>query len=223
MFIYQNSIKVVYHNTQSLNKNFDFVKNDRFFKRADILFLFETWSLKEDNYDMKNFNCLTRKDCNSTSRQPFGYICYVKKNIAKDINIVYQNTYYNTQNNKNYFSICILKYKSNFLCALYKSPTFPVSCLKNILNDLLKTFNNKYSKIIFFGDFNINIKTNSTDSNKSSFNEYMNELNLFSNIDSNFSFSTNFDTQIDLVFSNITQNTSIVILKVFIATINQYG
>ena len=36
----------------------------------------------------------------------------------------------------------------------------------------------------------------------------MNELNLFSNIDSNFS-STNFDTQIDSVFSNITQNTSI--------------
>ena len=78
---------------------------------------------------MKNFNCLT--------------------NISKDINIVYQNTYYNTQNNKNYFSICILKYKSNFLCALYKSPTFPVSCLKNILNDLLKTFKINIQRLFF--------------------------------------------------------------------------
>ncbi len=71
-------LKIVYHNTQSLNKHIDYLKNDRFMNNADLILLNENWTLKTDNYDFPNFKCIQRNDSITDSRNSMGNICFAK-------------------------------------------------------------------------------------------------------------------------------------------------
>ena len=104
----------------------------------------------------------------------------------------------NESNKDNYFLFEAYQTFNNIIFTIYKSITAPYSMLQKMIDETLKEINQNELNLIIAGDFNINLQKDSK--NKTDLINHMSSLGLNSLI--NESFSTDFDTQIDLVFSN---------------------
>jgi hypothetical protein len=192
--------KIVYHNVQSLHKNYEFVKNDYFMKNSDLIFLSETWTLSNEIYELDDFDCVQRTDCSKKIRYAFGNITYAKKSSKFHTELIHNLVFVQSEEKNKYVTICCFRYQNIYLLSIYKSPNatslFFVCQLREVVDGLLKLDQN--ASFLLYGDFNIDNAENKLPQNLVKFLSEYHFINTIKQIQA----STNFNTQIDLCFNS---------------------
>jgi hypothetical protein len=196
-------LRIIVHNIQSLPLHLNVVKKDILYQSADIICLYETWSSQSCNLNIEGFSIFKRID-NSPANKTQGMIIYLKNYLINDnkATLFCSNSHF--IHNNCILMECLL-ISNTFLIIIYKSP-------KSNLNELLKMIDDIYIQIasnynvndfdlVFSGDFNIDFNDKEA-SGASTITNYFESKNI--KFISPLRSSTNFNTQIDVVFSNNT-------------------
>lgn len=192
-----NSLKLLFHNIQSINAHFTDIQSDQNQMNMDLIFLVETWSLSGDDLKIPNFEIINRIDCsNRNTRKATGLINYVNSKLKDDIKCI--NTYYH----ESHGSLCISmeKLKVDYLIiTLYKSPNYPETELYKKFQEMFDfAKNNQFKYILICGDFNIDLKNKK----KSAIEKLFVSKNLYNALNEESS-TTKGKTCIDWAFTNI--------------------
>ena len=194
-----NTLKIIFHNVQSLSKHLKFIQKDRFYQSADILNFTQGWidihkirDLNIPGYII--LNILNRNQ--ALQNRTIGSIIYLKESLKENFSLKECQIHQHGSIEHEYFSVQIYTIFEVTYISVYKSPDFPFGSFIDILVPHLKRYGK--SKTIVAGDFNINLLESSNTTNS-----LMNHFLKF-----NFKqitpkeYSTNGKTQIDLAFSN---------------------
>jgi hypothetical protein len=197
------SLKIIINNTQSLKPHINYIASDvSLFRLATVIMLVETWSLKNDIFNIQGFECVQRED-GILPRTGFGNISFARKKsgfkLFKKIRLI--------QSASCYVLLSCLKRKELYVCSVYRSAKYAFKKQTNNQRSFqqamiemiqaIKKDNNK-AYIVLGGDYNININNGIT---KENIIDLMSSLGLRLLIPPNTP-STDGQTQIDLAFSN---------------------
>lgn len=185
-------LKIIYQNVRSLNKNFNHILAHQWYNQANVLIFSETGSLCTDKFHIDGYRTAFRLD-NKKLRKPRGIIGFVKKNI---VSTVLDQCFQDIKNKHHTTSMDLILLQVNDIKILtgYKSPTVHE---KIFVSQLKKSnLNNPLDSYIIIGDFNIDVFQN-----ESSFEICLKRLQFSRAIDPAIS-TTNFNTQIDIIFVN---------------------
>jgi hypothetical protein len=186
--------KLTFFNVQSLNRHYKNVKNDSFFGSCDYIGFNETWTLNEDYFNLENFDCVQKIDCEK-ERKPYGVCTFIKNFHYSKTTIL--STMIRRENSQ-FLCASLIRFYDVYLISVYFSPKCTLNFTKNALNNIFENINTSIDKVIIGGDFNININ----EQEGSSLIQFMNKYKLKFILNFN-ACSTNARTQIDLCFSNL--------------------
>ncbi|XP_055687292.1 uncharacterized protein LOC129792356 [Lutzomyia longipalpis] len=193
----KDKFKICYQNIVSLNKHFNDVKCDIWYKNFDIIVLSETKTIKDiDVPILENYKIIYR--CDNEIQKIGGLLCYVKNDCEIEIKIKSEQLY---SNREKVFSVTLFLIEINNNLSIitgYKSPQTPFAKFKNSFENLYSQVANQ-SEVIIMGDFNFNTYEGKEDKN---FVKLMKEYNLSNQLDPKGS-TTKCDNQLDVIFSNI--------------------
>ncbi|XP_077265248.1 uncharacterized protein LOC143899122 [Temnothorax americanus] len=186
-----NIIKIIYQNVRSLNKNITNINCDKWYKQADLLIFLETQTIAKDNFTLEGFNIIFRSD-NYDKRSTKGIICFIRKELNGNINEHIQKDNKTINGQHQHIDLILLTVNEIQVITGYKSPSVTNTAftyeLSNILN---KSLGNE--KIVI-GDFNYDSY------NDGGFLEkHLEKLNFKRALSTHVS-TTNFNTQIDVIF-----------------------
>jgi hypothetical protein len=194
-------LRIIVHNIQSLVLHLNVVKKDILYQSADVLCLYETWSPQSYNFNIDGYSILKRID-NSPANKAQGMIIYIKNYLFNENKaiLICSNSHFL---NNNYILIECLLISNTFLIIIYKSPKSNLNELLKMINDIYNNISANYNLIdfdlVFSGDFNIDFN----DQEASGVNTIITYFNSkYIKFISPLKSSTNFNTQIDVVFSN---------------------
>ncbi|XP_055685438.1 uncharacterized protein LOC129791330 isoform X2 [Lutzomyia longipalpis] len=199
----KNKVKICYHNIISLHKHFKDIDCDSWYKYFNIVILSETKTTKNFSVPcFKNYKVLYRQD--NAIRNIGGLLCYVRDEDNDMVKILTEDV--KTDLTKKFsLSLFVIEYQNyhnNFyIITGYKSPKVPFDVFKESFENVSSKIP-RYSQIIVIGDFNFNVSSHKTDEK---FLNYLNQYGLQNNLDADQS-TTKYDSQIDIVFSNIPSN-----------------
>ena len=185
------TLKVIYNNTRSYKRHYDDIKGNYDIIAADIVFLAETQLTSHNStekYSITNFNAYWL-DQHGSSKPYHGLIVYVHKDSqVMDITLISRCSHRR-------ICVTIKKFFTVFtIIGVYISPQTKPDQLCALLSKCLSHCNS--GPVIILGDFNIDISAKSNTpitkymKTKYNFDQYVNE------------YTTNYQTTIDLLFSN---------------------
>lgn len=191
------NINIFYHNVQSLNKHYlDIIADETFFLNTTLILFLETWSVKTDSFNFKDYIQFYRKDStNSNIRCARGILCLIRKDRFNEI--VFIDEICDSESNTENLDIILFSIKKYLIILVHKSPRYNINKAFNVLQNILNTHKQTYKEFIILGDLNIDLKIKNVQFEK--LFEIYNLRNLFSITQS----TTNSDTQIDWLLSNI--------------------
>lgn len=185
-------LKTIYQNVRSLNKNFNNILSDKWYKQADLLIFAETSCLCSDRFHIDGYKTAFRFD-NKIVRKPRGIVCFIKEHLILK---VLKQSFHDLKNKQYHASLdlVLLQINDHQILTGYKSP----SINEDILFTELMKFNMNDSKkhSIFLGDFNCDVFKK-----ESTFENWLNQQHYQRAIKPGIS-TTNFNTQIDVIFVN---------------------
>lgn len=189
----KSTIKIAYHNVGSLRKHLPDIISDIWYTTAEILIFAETLLNKNDIIDVPKFFCLFEKRSDYTCR---GISVYVNNNIKSIVTKISDHV---ICGQKYRIDLLLLKVEEFYIITGYKSPSTPNSVFKSCFNDALNYLaKNNINDFTLIGDFNFNIK-----SNENTF--FVNEMenNKLKSALHPDSITTDHNTHIDVIFSNL--------------------
>ena len=186
-------LKVAFLNCRSLHAHIKDVKNDHDLEQMDIIAFAETRLTSTDHnnmYSLQNFDMFRNDQAQShTSRPPHGLVLYTKSNLIRDVTDY--NSYTSTQFEYSYFT-----YNMNQFVIIYRSPSSNVSEFIQKYKHALENLNDNLQRLII-GDFNID----ASDEKNKSVIQKLEDISGCKQIV--IEPTTNYDTTIDLAFTNI--------------------
>lgn len=191
-----SALNIIYHNVQSLHAHIEDVRNDTLMLQCDILCFVETWTLKEENYDIPGFTVMSRMRLDSTDqinrRCKRGIIIYVKNEI---VDIVQYKLPKQIHVSNKTLDFILFKVWDIDVLVLYRNKNYPEGTLHIELNQLFNGHTCLGHKSLIMGDFNICRKRSKPET------EYrLNSKGLFSILETT---TTKSLTEIDWCLSNI--------------------
>lgn len=159
--------KVIFHNIQSLNKNFNHMKMDKRFLDSDVICLNETWLLPDHNtchlaIDGFQLHHLARRESYNNENENTtmlknskggGVAMYLKEN-DNEKQIIHCSV-------QNIESIAVKFLKENIIVVtVYRPQTLNVSGFLQSLKILIDKIKLESNACIFVGDFNENVQSN---------------------------------------------------------------
>lgn len=198
----KDEMQIIIHNIRSLKNKKEIIERDVLYNQSEIICLCEAWCSEKDDLDIKGYKILNKITNRFDINRNIGSVIYIKDEFVTKTELYKSVIKYQEKHNQNYYTIEIVKIKSEkfiYLISTYKSPKYPINEYLNNLNEIINRIpknENELAEIIIAGDFNINyIK------NKELFNDLQEKFGISFKLKQNFS-STIYDTQIDLCFSN---------------------
>jgi exonuclease III len=179
-----SGIKIMYHNVQSLKKNYIDIISDPNYMEADILLFVETWLIEEENINLTNFN-LVSQITSKKERKAYGCAIYSKLECQLLFKIKFQDK-------KTYFNCIGISLNNMDILLIYTSVNTTKHDLLSQVDECLPKVKN--DKVMIIGDFNIDVMS---DSNK----DFVSSMNNKGFLLLNNGVTTNGNTQIDLVFA----------------------
>ncbi|XP_054711012.1 uncharacterized protein LOC129220608 [Uloborus diversus] len=181
--------KIFFHNVQSLRNHHKDLICDQVILKADIILTVENWSFKEEKYPLEGYKCIQRIDNETCVRKAVGSTAYVKQTaLARPASKIA------TKSPTGHLEVLVVEYEETYIVSVYRSPKFSLNDLFDCLTQMMKDF--RKANFIILGDFNIDWKTHSR-----TFHQWMTAFNLRMVLAEES--STNYDTQLDLCFTNI--------------------
>lgn len=192
---------VAYHNVRSFLKYNPQIQNDAWYSRCNILILAETQTISTDRPALQDFQLVHRFD-DFRTRGPRGILVFSKPNMA--LKMVKAEISKSTDNQKSYQStVFLFECKDFYLISGYRSPSTPAIAFEHQLTSIMSMAkSNSNKKIISMGDFNFD----STIANNP-LNRIMLKFGMQSRLKST-DVTTNYNTQIDVVYTNFKNVTS---------------
>lgn len=146
------TLKIVYHNVQSLHAHFEVLRNDLLMLNADILCFVETWTLRNESYDIPGFKVLPGMRLDSSDhdnrRCKRGLIVYVKNEIYAQYKLHKQVHAHNKT-----LELMVFQVRNINIIVLYRNKNYTLHCLHE---DITYTLNSiGFEKCVLVGDFNI--------------------------------------------------------------------
>ncbi|XP_055845331.1 uncharacterized protein LOC129911529 [Episyrphus balteatus] len=192
---------VAYQNARSLKKNINCVIADHWYSNCDVLVFSETQTLYSDSLNIPGFKLIYRSDQDYKKRKPRGLMCFVKETLSIDtksiksatIQIIIDST------KKTHIDLLSFELGEVLVIAGYKSPSASFEDFREQFKDFMNEIRHKLrGKIVLLGDFNINLRNKQN----TFLHETLTEWNLRSALPNN-AVTTDNNTQIDVIFSNI--------------------
>ncbi|XP_055685660.1 uncharacterized protein LOC129791526 [Lutzomyia longipalpis] len=145
----KDKFKICYQNIVSLNKHFNDVQCDVWYKNFDIIVLSETKTIKDTDVPiLENYKILYR--CDNEIQKIGGLICYVKNDCEIEIKIKSEQLY---SDREKVFSVTLFLIEINNNLSIitgYKSPQTPFAKFKNSFENLYSQVANQ-SEVIIMG------------------------------------------------------------------------
>ena len=156
--VFRDNFNIIHHNIRSFNANYDEfeILFDESFKNLSVCTFTETWFCSDSCTDIDGFSSYHtfRSD-----RKGGGVSVFVRQNFKsrKLQNISFVKPHIETC----IVEITITKNYSFILAGVYRPPHSNVRDFFNAIEDLIENFLPKKSKILFLGDFNVDISEKS--------------------------------------------------------------
>ena len=194
-----NGFKCVYHNVRSLNKKLSHILSDQWYYQFDLLLFSETHTLVTDRIVIENYDHIFRSDKYLNKHTQKGVICFLRKNMKHQI---IKHCWLNDRDKNYYVDLIHLNINDINIVTGYKSPDTNNAVFFNQLFKIIDNIesNEKNFNTILIGDFNFDLYTEN-----SSFEKLLNKNNFKRALLSELP-TTNFSTQIDIIFVNENMN-----------------
>jgi hypothetical protein len=144
-----DGLQVMYHNIQSLQKNWDLIQADKIYQKTDILMFAETRSSLNDQLYMKKHTCIQRINTDHHSK-PRGLALFIANKIQHLVN---NSGHRIVQNSNKRIEVCWIVIHDTLFAAIYANPK---SSTKEFM-ELFKYLHHIPKKhTVVIGDFNRN-------------------------------------------------------------------
>lgn len=187
-----NLLKIIYLNINSLKRKINHITSNLWYYQTDLLIFAETHSLKSDSFHINGFKLIYRSDDEIRSNK--GIICFLKENLVGEvINKITLN--FHDNNHSSQLDMVLMKVKNIYVLTGYKSPSITSKEFYRCLSDF-QIDNYLKEMFVLIGDFNFDVYSINT-----VFERNLNLIGLKRALLENVS-TTDFDTQIDIIFLN---------------------
>ncbi|XP_075158165.1 uncharacterized protein LOC142231442 [Haematobia irritans] len=190
------NLKIVYQNIQSLHAHIEDVRNDKLIMQAHVLCFVETWTLKEEIYNIPGFTILPQMRIDSSEssnrRCKRGLIVFVRDDISHYVTYMHYKRDIIANKPLEYLTF---KLKDINFILLYRHKNYSEILFRNELDNICSNIKFPDNKTVILGDFNICRKQNKPETEIR-----LNQKGLFSFLEMP---TTKGMSTIDWCFSNI--------------------
>jgi len=187
-----SSLKIIFHNVESLHRYHADVNADRCFMAADVIALVEPHTDPGATYTFSNFNCISRHDPEN-KKSSYGSFLLGKERVQDHMRNI---TFNSSSSSTGHIDLTTFALFGITFVIVYRSPSSKVTDFRKILSE--KLLKHREENIVVVGDMNMDI--NKADIRTSLF-DLFEEAGLTLKLP--FESSTDGGSQIDTCYSNL--------------------